>query len=291
MMRMLKVTLLATLLLISGCKEEALLNGLDQNQANEVVALLQKNNIEASKRNIAKSGYSVYVGMADFSAAVDLTTIYNLPSKPRVEIAEMFPVDTLISSPRAEVARIYSAIEQRLEQTLNQISGIVSSRVHVSYDISNTDAEKKGKPMHVAVLLRYDTAINAPGNLIADATRLLKNSFSNVEYDNISVIMTPAPETYQLPPVKTNKNNGKFKNMILIIGVLMTLVAIFSLLINGDYLKNLTLILKRKCRVLSCHQLILKELFLTLCHGSILQGPACQIYAVKEFPVALSIKT
>jgi len=246
MMRMLKVTLLATLLLISGCKEEALLNGLDQNQANEVVALLQKNNIEASKRNIAKSGYSVYVGMADFSAAVDLTTIYNLPSKPRVEIAEMFPVDTLISSPRAEVARIYSAIEQRLEQTLNQISGIVSSRVHVSYDISNTDAEKKGKPMHVAVLLRYDTAINAPGNLIADATRLLKNSFSNVEYDNISVIMTPAPETYQLPPVKTNKNNGKFKSMILIIGVLMTLVAIIFFADKRRLFKKFNLNIKKK---------------------------------------------
>jgi len=226
-MMMIKVTLLATLLLISGCKEEALLNGLNQNQANEVVALLQKNNIEASKRNIAKSGYSVYVGLRDFSAAVDLTTIYNLPSKPRVEIAEMFPGDALISSPRAEVARIYSAIEQRLEQTLNQISGIVSSRVHVSYDISHTDAEKKGKPMHIAVLLRYDTANNAPENLIADATRLLKNSFSNVEYDNISVVMTPAPEAYQLPPAQTKKDNKKFNIVVLIFGIILT----FSIII------------------------------------------------------------
>ena len=247
MMRMLKVTLLATLLLISGCKEEALLNGLDQNQANEVVALLQKNNIAASKRNIAKSGYSVYVGLADFSAAVDLTTIYNLPSKPRVEIAEMFPSDALISSPRAEVARIYSAIEQRLEQTLNQISGIVSSRVHVSYDISNTDAEKKGKPMHIAVLLRYDTENNAPGNLIADATRLLKNSFSNVEYDNISVVMTPAPEANQLPPVQMKKNNTQFNMLILIVGVMLILAAFIYIADKRQLIRKLNL--KRKNRV------------------------------------------
>jgi len=233
------VTLLATLLLISGCKEEALLNGLNQNQANEVVALLQKNNIEARKRNIAKSGYSVYVGLRDFSAAVDLTTIYNLPSKPRVEIAEMFPSDALISSPRAEVARIYSAIEQRLEQTLNQISGVVSSRVHVSYDISNTDAEKKGKPMHVAVLLRYDTANNAPANLIADATRLLKNSFSNVDYDNISVVMTPAPDAYQLPPVQTKKDNVQFKMVGLFLGVILTMFIIVYILDKNGLIRKI----------------------------------------------------
>jgi len=233
------VTLLATLLLISGCKEEALLNGLNQNQANEVVALLQKNNIEARKRNIAKSGYSVYVGLRDFSAAVDLTTIYNLPSKPRVEIAEMFPSDALISSPRAEVARIYSAIEQRLEQTLNQISGVVSSRVHVSYDISNTDAEKKGKPMHLAVLLRYDTANNAPANLIADATRLLKNSFSNVDYDNISVVMTPAPDAYQLPPVQTKKDNVQFKMVGLFLGVILTMFIIVYILDKNGLVRKI----------------------------------------------------
>lgn len=233
------MTLLATLLLISGCKEEALLNGLNQNQANEVVALLQKNNIEARKRNIAKSGYSVYVGLRDFSAAVDLTTIYDLPSKPRVEIAEMFPSDALISSPRAEVARIYSAIEQRLEQTLNQISGVVSSRVHVSYDISNTDAEKKGKPMHLAVLLRYDTANNAPANLIADATRLLKNSFSNVDYDNISVVMTPAPDAYQLPPVQTKKDNVQFKMVVLFLGVILTMFIIVYILDKNGLIRKI----------------------------------------------------
>jgi len=202
-MRTLKLwLLLLTIFLLSGCKEEALLNGLDQNQANEVVALLQKNNIAATKRNMAKAGYSVYVGMRDFSAAVDLMTIYNLPSRPRMEVAEMFPADSLISSPRAEVARIYSAIEQRLEQTLNQINGIVSSRVHVSYDVSNTDAGKQGKPMHVAVLLRYDTAIPAEGNLLNDATRLVKNSFANIDYENISVVMTPAPQAWPLPPAE-----------------------------------------------------------------------------------------
>lgn len=223
-----KVILLAALLLISGCKEEALLNGLDQNQANEVVALLQKSNISASKREVAKSGYSVYVAPVDFSSAVDLITLHNLPSKPPIEIAEMFPADALISSPRAEVARIYSAIEQRLEQTLNQLSYVISSRVHVSYDISNTDAEKRGKPMHIAVLIRYDAANNVPANLITDATKLLKNSFANVEYENISVIVTPVLDTFQLPPVQTVKHDNNLPVMMAIAAlIILCLIVIF----------------------------------------------------------------
>ncbi|MCU5773750.1 type III secretion inner membrane ring lipoprotein SctJ [Erwiniaceae bacterium BAC15a-03b] len=226
-MRMIKGVLLTLIFIITGCKEDALLNGLNQNQANEVVALLLKNNIDASKINIDKSGYSVYVARRDFSTAVDLITIYNFPSKPRVEIAEMFPADALISSPRAEVARIYSAIEQRLEQTLNQIKGIVSSRVHVSYDISNVDAEKKGRPVHISVLLRYDSAYIASENLIFDATRLVKNSFSNVEYDNISVVMTPAPEVWQLPPVQVQQYNSQYGVLIAITVAILLLITVF----------------------------------------------------------------
>lgn len=228
-------------LFISGCKDEALLNGLDQNQANEVVALLQKHNIDASKRSVAKSGYSVYVGISDFSAAVDLITVYNLPSKPRIEIAEMFPADALISSPRAEAARIYSAIEQRLEQTLNQISGVVSSRVHVSYDISNTDAEKKGRPMHVAVLLRYDTANISSGNLIADATRLVKNSFANVDYDNISVVMTPAPEVWQLPPTQVKQYGNKYNMLWVIIALILLVITLLGLADKRRWINKINL--------------------------------------------------
>ncbi|MBP2168811.1 type III secretion protein J [Erwinia toletana] len=242
-MRKIKYILLTLIFIITGCKEDALLNGLDQSQANEVVALLLKHNINASKVSVAKSGYSVYVARQDFSTAVDLITIYNFPSKPRIEIAEMFPADALISSPRAEVARIYSAIEQRLEQTLNQISGIVSSRVHVSYDISNIDAEKKGRPTHIAVLLRYDTAQVASENLIFDATRLVKNSFANVDYDNISVVMTPVPEVWQLPPAPVQQYHSQYSVLITVTVAILLLITVFILadkrrLINKDNLKK-----------------------------------------------------
>lgn len=198
---------------------ELLLTGLDQVQANEVVALLQKNNIKAEKNSVAKVGYSVSVARDDFATAVDLIEIYNLPSKPRVEIAEMFPADALISSPRAEVARIYSAIEQRLEQTLDQIAEVVSSRVHVSYDMSNTDAHKDNKPVHVAALLKVKEEAFSETNLIADVKRLLRNSFNKLEYDDISVVLTPAPEIQQVAPLAIKGKSSVVTPMFIILMV------------------------------------------------------------------------
>lgn len=37
-----------------GCKQDILLKGLDQQQANEVIALLQRNNIKVDKNEIKK---------------------------------------------------------------------------------------------------------------------------------------------------------------------------------------------------------------------------------------------
>ena len=109
------ISLFLFILLLCGCKQQELLNHLDQQQANDVLAVLQRHNINAEKKDQGKTGFSIYVEPTDFASAVDWLKIYNLPGKPDIQISQMFPADALVSSPRAEKARLYSAIEQRLE--------------------------------------------------------------------------------------------------------------------------------------------------------------------------------
>ena len=134
-------------LMLVGCRQPSLLEGLDQQQVNEVISVLQRNNITATKVDNGKTGYSVQIAQGDFAAAVDLLALYSLPSRPRVEIAQMFPADSLVASPRAEKARLYSALEQRLEQSLNTLEGVVSARVHVSYDLETGESGRKVAPV------------------------------------------------------------------------------------------------------------------------------------------------
>lgn len=191
-MKILHIFIALIILLVTGCKEQPLLKGLDQRQANEVIALLQRNNIQAEKSDLAKEGYQVVVDKKDFSAAVELLGIYNLPSKPRMEIAQMFPSDSLISSPLAEMARLYSAIEQRLEQSIMALEGVTAVQVHVSYQLDSGSNVNKKEPEHVAALISYDRQADT-SLMISDIKRFLKNSFDNLSYDNISVVLTASP--------------------------------------------------------------------------------------------------
>ncbi|PNM27202.1 EscJ/YscJ/HrcJ family type III secretion inner membrane ring protein [Yersinia enterocolitica] len=208
---------LLIILLLSGCKQQDLLHNLDQQQANEVLAVLQRHNIYAEKNDLGKSGYTVTVEKKDFPAAVDWLKIYHLPARPDIEVSQMFPADSLVSSPRAEKARLYSAIEQRLEQSLRTMEGILSARVHVSYDIESGESGRPLQPVHLSVLAVYDRGIN-PEHKVNDIKRFLVNSFSNMEYDHISVVLSKRSEIQQqTPSAQVQKNNIGTDKVVIII--------------------------------------------------------------------------
>jgi type III secretion protein J len=182
-----------------GCRQPSLLEGLDQQQANEVLSVLQRNNIGAVKVDAGKTGFAVRINQVDFSAAVDLLNLYSLPSRPRLQVAEMFPSDSLVASPRAEKARLYSALEQRIEQSLGVLEGVVSARVHVSYDLDAGEGGRKAAPIHLSAVAIHERDIE-PQLLITDIKRFLKNSFAAVEYENISVVLSKRSPTQHVAP-------------------------------------------------------------------------------------------
>lgn len=228
------LAIVATLcLVLAGCKQENLLRGLEQGQANEVMAVLHRHNIESGKKDNGKSGYSVDVGKSDFSAAVDILKSYDLPSRKPMQIADMFPVDSLVASPRAEKARLYSGIEQRLEQSLYTIGGVVSARVHVSYDLDAGEGGRKARPVHLSALASYEGDVDSP-TLINDIKRFLKNSFSEVEYDNISVVLTKRSVLQHVTPKQQEKSDGDGG---IIAGALALLVAAIGALLTWLWLR------------------------------------------------------
>lgn len=230
MMKKYYLILPLVILFLTGCKQEALLKGLEQSQANEVIALLQRNNIPAIKKEVAKEGFVVSVNPRDFVASVDLMTTYGLPRQPNMEIAQMFPADSLVSSPRAEKARLYSGIEQRLAQSLLSIQGVITARVHVSYDLDASEGDRKKKAVHLSSLLNYDNSVVDTVLLIGDVKRFLKNSFDDVDYDNISVVLSKVSEVQRIPPSSIPESSPSAISWLLIVGALTLSLILFFLL-------------------------------------------------------------
>lgn len=223
-------TLVIFVFLLTGCKQDELLTGLQQSQANEVISILQRNNINAKKIDLAKSEFAITVDPTDFVASVDLINLYGLPRPAAIEVSEMFPVDSLVSSPRAEKARLYSAIEQRLAQSLLSIQGVITAKVHVSYDIDGNEGSRRKAQVHISSLLTYeDDNINST-LLINDIKRFLKNSFDDVDYDNISVLLSKINSTQRTPATYIKETEIDFIGFLTALLIILMLIFIISYL-------------------------------------------------------------
>ena len=197
-----KFFLILCLFTLSGCDTE-LVSNISERQANEIVALLEQNNIDAQKVKGDKGIFSVRVDKNYMSDSVELLHAYNLPSVDRIEVADQFPADSMVSTPLGEKVRLISSIEQRLGQTIRELDNVTTARVHLSYPIKG-DADENPTAPSASVLIIYANTINE-AEYIDKIKRLIKNSLSTIQYEDISVVIfrknnvirpsKPAPST------------------------------------------------------------------------------------------------
>ncbi|MEG2804544.1 type III secretion inner membrane ring lipoprotein SctJ [Stenotrophomonas sp.] len=186
-----RAALLLALLVLVGCARTPLLERLDERQANEVVAVLLRHNIAAEKHDAGKTGYVVRVAPRDLAEAIELVQRQALPSAPRTQVGAAFPSDSLVSTPLAERARLISAVEQRLEESLKLIEGVEATRVHLNYDVNLGGEGRRpdGRRMHVAAVVSHVPGVDEEA-LLQAVKRFLRNTFNGIDYDNVSVILT-----------------------------------------------------------------------------------------------------
>lgn len=198
------IGLTLAVLLISGCNDENILDNLSQEQANQVLTILQQHNISAHKNGNLKAGYSVIVGKTENTAALSIISQYQLPWSADVQIGNAFPDSSLVSSPGAEQARVRSLQEQRLEQSLRIIDQVVNARVHISYPYNTNDISSRKSASHIGILISYKGEIDE-NIFISQIKSFIKNSIDDIRYENISVVLFQAPVIQYSPPLQVSK--------------------------------------------------------------------------------------
>lgn len=126
-----RLAALATAGLIAACGASAdLYTGLNEKDANEVTAELDRHGLEASKVSAGKLLFAVRVPQNRFATAVAILQAAGLPRSSFNRMGDIFKKDGMISTPTEERARFLAALSQELESTLSQIDGVVLARVH-----------------------------------------------------------------------------------------------------------------------------------------------------------------
>ncbi|MES2906194.1 MAG: type III secretion inner membrane ring lipoprotein SctJ [Pseudomonadota bacterium] len=179
-------------LMLAGCDQQVY-SGLNSKDANEMVALLYRNGINASREAGTDGTYSMSVPGGDFARSVEILNRYGYPRENYKSIAEVFKGDGLIISPFEQRARLTYAMSQELERTISSIDGVVSCRVHVvlpELDMRSGNNSKASSSVMVTHRPSIDTTA------LSEKIRLLvANAVQDMDYRNVSIAFFPSDGT------------------------------------------------------------------------------------------------
>ena len=184
--RSLRLMVPAAALLLAGCDKATTLHaGLEEQQANLVMAALLDAGITCSKEAGEEGTWNVMVSEQKFAAAVNLLERKGLPRRAHMGVGEVFKKTGMISSPSEERIRFMDALAQDLAKTISMVDGVVDARVHVVLP-ENDPFARNALPSSAAVAIRsrWDADIT---DIVPSVKGLVKNAIEGLQYEKIMV--------------------------------------------------------------------------------------------------------
>lgn len=182
--------LLAAMFLVGlvGCKEP-LYSRLSEQEANDMVLVLQMSGISVSKERLDEKTWEVRVPPTEMASALAALKEAGMPKVSHTEIGDLFKKQGLVSSPFEQRIRYLHGVSQELSHTLSQIDGVVTARVHIVIPQPGGDAGVEQKAS-ASVFIKHRKEVNLQSQAIA-IKQIVANGVDGLDYDNISLALFP----------------------------------------------------------------------------------------------------
>lgn len=173
---------------LQACSVE-LYTGLSERQANEVVAALSRKGIPAQREASKDGKMTVSIPRDRFAEAMATLEENGLPKQTFETLGDVFKSEGLVSSPVEEKARMIYGLSQGLSETISDIDGVLSARVHLVLP-ENDPLRQNLVPSSASVFIRHK-ASTPMADLIPQVKMLVANGVAGLSYDNVSVVLIP----------------------------------------------------------------------------------------------------
>jgi type III secretion protein J len=226
-----------------GC-QSSLIDGLSEEQANQVLVALNSGAIAAKKIAHARPdgdlSYRVEVGSDDLARALSLMRIAEVPARPTQGFKETFGTPGLLPTATEERARYAAALSGELERSIESIEGVVDARVHIALPESRTALLDSPPPKgRASVMIKQkrgavpvdETAIRA---LVAGAATELEPAAVAVVKLVAPAQTSAVPDLVRVGPVTVTRSSASTLKMIasgvllLDIALAVALMALFA---------------------------------------------------------------
>lgn len=228
-----RIILAFVFLLLAGCKAE-LFSQLSENEANEMIALLLKNDVDAEKVIGKKGASAIWVDKSEIAQAVQLLKENGYPKEKFSNLGTVFTKEGLISSPLEERARYIYAVSQELSETFSNLDGVLAARVHVVLPEADKTGETRN-PSSASVFIKYAEGANLQA-YVPQIKLLVNNSIEGLDYEKISVVLIPAQRhveasaSFQQSMVNSDRKSYLLIGVLVLAGLLFTGVVAFFIL-------------------------------------------------------------
>ena len=169
---------------ITGCGYDTLYSDLDEQQSNEMLALLMGRGIEARKSR-GDGAWQLELKKADLPLAMEVLRRHGYPRERYETLGQVFKKEGFVSSPLEERARLLHGLSQELSQTLTEIDGVVTARVHLAIPERNALSDTRS-PSSASIFIKHHA--DADVSLKTAAIKaLVVNSVEGLPYENVTV--------------------------------------------------------------------------------------------------------
>lgn len=181
-------------LFISGCQME-LYSNLSENDVNNMLSIMLSNGIDSEKIKDKKSrAYALMIDEGKIPHAIELLKEHGYPREKVTGVKDLFKKEGLVSSPMEERVRYIYALSQSVQETLSQIDGVLTARVHIVMPANNPFVDII-KPSSASVFIKYHPSSDIK-NIKSKIKLIVEKSIEGLSYEKVSVVMLPAQLSY-----------------------------------------------------------------------------------------------
>ncbi len=203
--------LLASIFLMACERPQVIVEGLSQNEANEILVMFRDHEIAGLKEAVVErkqSTYSIKVNKADVDKALRVLVNNQFPKTFRAGLKEVYPPGSqgLIPTKSDENARLVMALQGEIEALIRVLPGVVDVRVMLSLDFSHRPEERSAS---VALIYRTPlqsemVSVSEIKNLVASAAGAMSPEQVQVVFKELLVTeakIIEAPDSQMLSPL------------------------------------------------------------------------------------------
>jgi len=187
-------------LLLTGCETpKAIVNDIDEREANEIIVFLASRGIPATKVAASSGGvgtgpsnmWNISVSNDRMTDAMALLNANGLPRRSGTSLLDLFDASGMMTSDREQTIRYQVGVAEQLKNMIRKIDGVIDVDVQLAFPAADTTALPGATPEKVtaSVYVKHQGVFDDPNNYLEmKIRRLVSGSVADLSYDDVTVV-------------------------------------------------------------------------------------------------------